>query len=114
MLVEIEVLDLTEEEARVLLLSIDPLADLAQVQEQIHQRLMDLTPTPSADLKDFWQEAHFAINAALQENQEQKERKSFNLEAQFMVLIRCRDEKEQVELLLRFQEEGLECKAVLS
>jgi len=114
MLVDVEVLDLTEEEARVLLLSIDPLADLAQVQDQIHQRLMDLTPTPCGDLKDLWQEAHLALNAALKENQEQKERKTFDLEAQFIVLIRCQDEKQQVELLLRFQGEGLECKAVLS
>jgi len=73
---------------------------------------LDLTPTPFPDLKDLWQEAHHALNAALQENQEQK--KSFDLEAQFIVLIRCHDEKQQVELLLRFQGEGLNCKAVLS
>jgi hypothetical protein len=33
---------------------------------------------------------------------------------QFLVLVRCRDERQQVELLGRFREEGLVCKAVLA
>jgi hypothetical protein len=37
--VEVEVLGLNEEEARTLLLSIDPLAALAQTQEQLRARL---------------------------------------------------------------------------
>jgi hypothetical protein len=40
---DVEVLDVTEEEARALLLSIDPLAALAQTQEQLHRRLMNLS-----------------------------------------------------------------------
>jgi hypothetical protein len=32
----------------------------------------------------------------------------------FFVLVSCRDEKQQVELLERFRREGLECKALLS
>jgi hypothetical protein len=33
---------------------------------------------------------------------------------QWYVLVECRDEKQQVELLGRFKAEGLTCKAVLS
>ena len=33
---------------------------------------------------------------------------------QYMVLVMCRDEKQQVELLARFAGEGLEVKALLS
>jgi hypothetical protein len=33
---------------------------------------------------------------------------------QFLVLITCRDEKQQAELLSRFKNEGLECKALLT
>jgi hypothetical protein len=36
------------------------------------------------------------------------------LAEQFLLLITCRDEAHQVELLRRFQAEGLECKALLS
>jgi hypothetical protein len=43
--VEVEVLDVNYEEARALLLSIDPLAELAEMQEQLHARLLETTPT---------------------------------------------------------------------
>jgi hypothetical protein len=32
---------------------------------------------------------------------------------QFLVLITCRDEEHQVELLERFNEEGLQCRALM-
>src|SRR5215475_14235789 len=38
--VDVEVLDVNDDEARALLLSIDPLAALAQTQQQLHQRLL--------------------------------------------------------------------------
>jgi hypothetical protein len=41
--VEVENLDVSDEEARALLLSIDPLAELAVNQEQLQSRLMELT-----------------------------------------------------------------------
>jgi hypothetical protein len=42
--VDVEVLDVNDDEARALLLSIDPLAALAQTQEQLRDRLLELTP----------------------------------------------------------------------
>src|SRR6516225_11133468 len=48
--VEVEILDVTDEEARTLLLSIDPLAALAQAQAQLHERLLELTPAASPEL----------------------------------------------------------------
>src|ERR1700691_5696084 len=42
--VDVEVLDVDEEDARKLLLTIDPLASLAEQQDQIRRRLMDITP----------------------------------------------------------------------
>jgi hypothetical protein len=42
------VLDVNEEEARTLLLSIDPLAALAEIQRQLHERLLTRTPTTCA------------------------------------------------------------------
>jgi hypothetical protein len=55
--VEVEVLDVTDEEARALLLSIDPLAQLAVNQEQLATPLLEMTPTPSAELRELWQRA---------------------------------------------------------
>src|SRR6201993_1669314 len=49
--VDVEVLDVTDEEARALLLTIDPLASLAVEQEQLRQRQLEITPVQSPDLK---------------------------------------------------------------
>src|SRR6478672_3549041 len=53
--VDVEVLDVNDDEARALLLSIDPLAALARTQEQIHRRLLAITPTDFEELKAAWQ-----------------------------------------------------------
>ncbi len=109
--VEVEILDVTEDEARTLLLSIDPLAALAEQQEQLHERLLELTPTASEELQAAWHASTEAYRRAV----EQDERfGSESLTEAFYVLVTCRDERQQVELLARFQAEGLECKALLS
>jgi len=105
--VEVEILDVTEDEARMLLLSIDPLAALAETQTQLHQRLLELTPTPSPDLEAAWQAAEAAILA-------KPAREIDAVPEQYLLLLTCRDEQHQVELLERFQNEGLPCKALLS
>src|SRR6266853_901255 len=53
--VEVEILDVTEEEARMLLLSIDPLAALAETQAQLRERLQELTPTVNEELRAAWE-----------------------------------------------------------
>jgi hypothetical protein len=55
--VDVEILDVTEEEARKLLLSIDPLAALAETQAQLHERLMEMTATDSPELEAAWRAA---------------------------------------------------------
>jgi hypothetical protein len=106
--VDVEILDVTEEEARALLLTIDPLAQLAQTQEQIHQRLQDITPIDDADLQALWK----AQAEQLLDPSPPPEIRE--LTDQFLVLVTCRDEKEQIELLGRLQGEGRECKALLA
>ncbi|HKI30609.1 MAG TPA: hypothetical protein VKA46_01860 [Gemmataceae bacterium] len=50
--VEVEVLDVSDEEARTLLLSIDPLVELAEEQEQLPQRLTELAPPVPPELAE--------------------------------------------------------------
>ncbi len=108
--VDVEVLDVNDEEARALLLSIDPLAALAQTQEQIHQRLLELTPTVDPELEAAWRAgAETALAAACPEP-----RQVAMGPEQLLVLVTCRDEGQQVELLSRFRSEGLDRKALLS
>jgi len=107
--VEVEVLDVTEAEARVLLLSIDPLAALAETQQQLHARLLELTPTASEELRAAWEATAQGLLEAPVVRQGMQ-----GIAEQFLVLLTCRDEAHQVELLQRFQAEGMECKALLS
>src|SRR5947209_14279430 len=51
MLVEVEILDVNESEARELLLSIDPLVGLGQMQEQLYERLRQNTATAHPELE---------------------------------------------------------------
>src|SRR6516225_7208031 len=55
--VDVEVLDVNDEEARKLILSIDPLAALAEIQRELHERLMKITPTKSPELEAAWEAA---------------------------------------------------------
>jgi hypothetical protein len=118
--VDVEVLDLSDEEARILLLSIDPLAALAETQEQLHERLLELTPVDDAELRAAWQTAaahaadapvapwHDSANGTPGMKAEQ------TIREQFYVILECRDEQHQVELLKRFAAEGFKCKAALA
>ena len=108
--VDVEILDVTEEEARALLLSIDPLAALAHTQQQLRDRLLELTPTPNADLQAAWEAT---LNPLLAERTGSSPETKI-IPEQWLVLVTCRDEKQQVELLDRFRREGLPCKALLS
>jgi hypothetical protein len=110
--VDVEVLDVTEEEARTLLLSIDPLAGLAQQQEQLCARLQELAPPVPPELAEAWQAAAQGCLAPPPEPGDGL--RGAALGEQWYVLVTCRDEKHQVELLTRFQAEGLTCKAVLT
>jgi hypothetical protein len=108
--VEVEVLDLNDDEARVLLLSLDPLAALARTQEVLHQRLVECTPVDCPELQALWQARVWSsLGTPNAEEQPTPE-----IPEQYLVLISCRDEKQQTELLARFQAEGLECRALLS
>src|ERR1700693_4673307 len=53
--VEVEVLDVDDKEARELLLSIDPLVELGQMQEQLYERLRQTTPTEQPELEAMWE-----------------------------------------------------------
>src|SRR6516225_6789193 len=82
--VDVEVLDVNEDEARALLLSIDPLAALAQMQEQIHLRLVEITPTDFEELKAAWRataESHLEALSATAS--------AAACPAQFLILVTC-------------------------
>jgi hypothetical protein len=106
--VDVEILDVNDEEARALLLSIDPLAELAVQQEQLQTRLLEMTPTTSPDLREFWQRA---IEGTLAEANAPPPRDLDLGPMRYYVLIACRGDLHQRELLQRFRTDGLDCEA---
>ena len=77
---------------------------------------MEVAPTPPPELLAAWQaEAEAALTkfARPKSKFERDGEKALQFSEQFLVLITCRDEKQEVELLGRFQGEGLHCKALV-
>jgi hypothetical protein len=109
--VEVEVLDVNEDEARALLLSIDPLVGLGQMQEQLYDRLRQTTATLQPELAALWEDA---ARQSMEERAGLRKPIAQRVVEQYMVLVMCSDEKQQLALLERFQGEGLTCKALLS
>jgi len=111
--VEVEVLDVTDAEADKLLLTLDPLTQLAGYHEEMLDQLRESVQTESNDLAALW--ASIAErDAAILEELKQRDQREKDVPEEFYVLIRCADEKEQVALLKRFRKEGLRCEAKMS
>jgi hypothetical protein len=111
--VDVEVLDVNDAEARKLLLSIDPLAQLADYDQAVLDRLRHLSDTASDALANLWEslgQARAATEAALAEARERPQ----VIPEQYLVLVECANEREQAALLERFRAEGLKCKALMS
>jgi hypothetical protein len=108
MLVDVEVLDVTPAEARKLLLSMDSIAGLAGADRAAVAALRQSTETDSEALNDLWQ------SLAKAEKETEEALQAPNPAEQFLILIECRDESHQVELLARLQAEGLTCKPLIS
>jgi hypothetical protein len=112
--VDVEVLDVGDAEARALLLSLDPLAQLADYDQTALDRLRAATNTDSDAVANLWASigrANAEVEEALAEASKQREK---DIPEQFLILVECEDEQTQTELLQRFQDEGLKCKALVS
>ncbi len=114
--VDVEVLDVNDAEARALLLSLDPLSLLADYDTTVLDQLRQQTTTSSDALDNLWR----SIDEAGSSSEETLEKagkapgKEPAVVEQFLILVECPTEKQQTDLLWRFQRMGLKCKALLS
>jgi hypothetical protein len=114
--VEVEVLDVSEEEARKLLLSLDPLVALAENDATTLDQLRGLCETSSDALANLWRsiDAAAAMHEEMEDEIRRKPAPPPAVPEQYFVLVECDDEATQLALLERFQREGLSCRALLS
>jgi hypothetical protein len=108
---DVEVLDVSDAEARALLLAIDPLAQLAGYDTMTLDELRRIAEQDSAAVKSLWEALAEAEAATHQKLRDAADRNAEPLPSQFLILIECQDEPHQVALLRRFREEGLQCQA---
>jgi len=104
---DVEVLDVTEAEAQTLLLAIDPLAELVTYDDEALAALRQVAGRDSAAVQTIWQALAEEAARPLPFRPEDQG----PLQDQFLILIECADEAEQVQLLRRFTREGLKCQA---
>jgi len=115
MLVDVEVLDVNDAEARMLILSMDTLAGLAEADQEVVAQLQEITQADSPILAELWRalaEGETATQTALEEAAKDSDRPG--PPEQFLLVLECRDEQHQVELLREFQNRGLHCRALVS
>jgi hypothetical protein len=114
--VDVEVLDVNDAEARALILSIDPLAQLASYDAATLENLRRITTTDQDALHNLWQgiaDAAAATEAALARARDE-DAKNQDLPEQYLVLVECADEPSQAALLARLSAEGFNCKSLMS
>jgi hypothetical protein len=110
-LVTVELVDLSEEEAAKALLTLDPLAELAETDAQVVKVLTAGLQTESAALRRLWQGLEKSDEPARRAVDQTDDKP---LVERFLVLIECTDEAQQIALLQRFNGEGLRCRAIVS
>jgi hypothetical protein len=112
--VDVEVLDVCDAEARALLLSLDPLAQLADYDQAALDRLRAVTSTDSDAIANLWASVGRANTEVEETMAATRSPRDKDIPEQFLILVECDDEQTQIELLQRFQDEGLKCKALVS
>ena len=113
--ITVEVLDVSDDEARKLLLSIDPLAQLAEYDDRALEALRQTIDSDNEVLSAFWSSLQRQDAVAQQELKEMTNGAARSvLPEQFAVMIECTDEDDQKAILQRFRAEGLKCRALVS
>lgn len=112
--VMVEILDVNEQEANALLLSLDPLASLAQFDSPTLEALRNASQTQSEALQDLWNSIDSSNRKTKDELKEAMQKKEPLLKEQFLVLVECESEAQQLSLLDSLKKQQFRCKALLS
>ncbi len=111
-LVDVEILDVSDAEADKLLLTLDPLAQLADFDDRALDEVRSRVQSESNELSALWESLRKQDEIALASLRSAKQRvPPQEISEQYYVLVRCDDDQHQRELLRRFKKEGLSCEA---
>ncbi|MBU6296166.1 MAG: hypothetical protein KJS91_15910 [Planctomycetes bacterium] len=103
---DVEVVEVGEQEARELLLTLDPLAALAETDAETLAALAELCPADDEALKALWH--------GERAEPELPQKPEPEWERQWLVMVRCESESAQGALLEELARRGLDCRALTS
>ncbi len=111
-LVPVLVLDVNEEEAIKILLTHDPLAALAGVDEQQFHELLDGCDIENPSVVKMLAELEESVHQAQQEFDNPSERPEVEIPESFQVVVECENESEQQLFYERMRGEGYRCRVL--
>lgn len=106
-LLDVEVVDVTDQEARELLLTLDPLAALAETDAETMARLLELCPADDGPLRALWHGEPETPGMV-------PDKPGPEWEQQWLVMVRCADEAGQGVLVEELSRRGFDCRALTS
>lgn len=116
--IPVAVLDVTEDEAKLLLASYDPISALATADAgRLDALLKEVNPGSealAAMLADLARDAGIGIAEEPEPEQAGADDQSGDLAASFVVVVECDGEGQQTELLERLTAEGYRCRSLIS
>jgi hypothetical protein len=112
MTVPVLVLDVTQEEADKILLTLDPLADLAGVDQDRLDELLSTTEFSSPHVEQLLDELAQRAVAANNTFDTAAERPEVEIPQAFQVVVECGSEEEQQAVYTRMREEGYPCRVL--
>lgn len=117
------IVDLNDEEADIVLRTLDPLAAMAESDEEMmHQLAKELANVDDAYVKNLLDVMEIRYDDLTQDERAEKDKSTReqkkkerveSYEFEYKVIIQCANEKEQTKLLERFRKEGLKCQALM-
>jgi hypothetical protein len=109
--VPVLVLDVNEEEAKLILATHDPLAGMAGMSSDALQSLLEEIETDNPAIQAMWDKLADSADA-LADAENAEPPKETAISDLFQVVIECTDEAEQQSLYERFVAEGLKCRVL--
>jgi len=103
--------ELTPEEEAQALLSLDPIAAMAATDAGKVDELLRLVNTDNEQVMKHL--ADFAMENGINYSGVQKEKNEI-IPEQYAIMIVCKSEREQIEMLEKFLEDGVQCRALIS
>ena len=110
--VPVLVLDVSAEEASRILLTHDPLASLAEVDETKLHELLDSNEFEHPQVVEMLGELEKETAQVSQQLEQTEERPEVNIPESYQVVIECSSEGEQESLYERMREEGYRCRVL--